>query len=93
VISRDVHCSFQQVISSLQICAGKTELLVNQDAARPSFYVSLSPRLLVAWIQVLTHLQVPTYMAEMSITSKERGPEVAIQCIWLISGVALAYCE
>lgn len=34
---------------------------------------------------------VPTYMAEMSIESKERGPEVSIQCIWLISGVALAY--
>src|SRR6201996_642131 len=34
---------------------------------------------------------VPTYMSEMSITAKERGPEVAIQCIWLISGVALAY--
>ncbi len=34
---------------------------------------------------------VPTYMAEMSIDSKERGPEVAIQCIWLICGVALAY--
>jgi MFS family permease len=34
---------------------------------------------------------VPTYMAEMSIDSKERGPEVAIQCAWLISGVALAY--
>lgn len=34
---------------------------------------------------------VPTYMAEMSIDEKERGPEVAIQCVWLISGVALAY--
>lgn len=34
---------------------------------------------------------VPTYMAEMSIESKERGPEVAVQCVWLISGVALAY--
>lgn len=34
---------------------------------------------------------VPTYMAEMSIDEKERGPEVAVQCIWLISGVALAY--
>lgn len=34
---------------------------------------------------------VPTYMAEMSIESKERGPEVAVQCIYLISGVALAY--
>ena len=34
---------------------------------------------------------VPTYMAEMSIDSKERGPEVAVQCVWLISGVALAY--
>jgi len=34
---------------------------------------------------------VPTYMAEMSIESKERGPEVAIQCGFLISGCALAY--
>lgn len=34
---------------------------------------------------------IPTYMSEMSIESKERGPEVAIQCIWLISGVALGY--
>jgi len=30
-------------------------------------------------------------MAEMSIESKERGPEVAKQCAWLISGIALAY--
>jgi MFS family permease len=34
---------------------------------------------------------VPTYMAEMSIESKERGPEVAVQCIFLITGVAIAY--
>lgn len=27
----------------------------------------------------------------MSIESKERGPEVAIQCVFLITGVALAY--
>lgn len=27
----------------------------------------------------------------MSINEKERGPEVAVQCIVLISGVALAY--
>lgn len=42
-----------------------------------------------------THLTrsgtVPTYMAEMSIESKERGPEVAVQCVYLISGVALGY--
>jgi hypothetical protein len=30
-------------------------------------------------------------MAEMSIDHNERGPEVAIQCCLLISGVALAY--
>jgi hypothetical protein len=30
-------------------------------------------------------------MAEMSIESKERGPEVAIQCSWLITGIAIAY--
>ena len=34
---------------------------------------------------------VPTYMSEMSILKTERGPEVAIQCIYLINGVALAY--
>lgn len=33
----------------------------------------------------------PTYMAEMSITAKERGPEVAQQCSWLIFGIAVAY--
>ena len=27
----------------------------------------------------------------MSINEKERGPEVAFQCVLLISGVALAY--
>lgn len=30
-------------------------------------------------------------MAEMSIESGERGPEVAIQCIYLINGAAIAY--
>jgi hypothetical protein len=30
-------------------------------------------------------------MAEMSIESKERGPEVAVQCAWLISGIPFAY--
>ncbi|KAJ5698166.1 hypothetical protein N7462_000171 [Penicillium macrosclerotiorum] len=34
---------------------------------------------------------VPTYMAEMSLTEKERGPEVALQCIFLVSGCAFAY--
>jgi hypothetical protein len=32
-----------------------------------------------------------TIKAEMSIEVKERGPEVAIQCVFLICGVALAY--
>jgi len=30
-------------------------------------------------------------MAEMSIENKERGPEVAIQCSYLIFGIAIAY--
>ncbi|KAF2106883.1 general substrate transporter [Lophiotrema nucula] len=34
---------------------------------------------------------VPTYMAEMSLEAKERGPEVCWQLALLISGVALAY--
>lgn len=27
----------------------------------------------------------------MSIEKKERGPEVAVQCAWLITGIAVAY--
>lgn len=27
----------------------------------------------------------------MSIEHKERGPEVAVQCSWLIFGIAIAY--
>ncbi|KAK3715511.1 hypothetical protein LTR37_006999 [Vermiconidia calcicola] len=34
---------------------------------------------------------VPTYMSETTIDKKERGPQVAIQAIYLINGVALAY--
>ncbi|PMD54417.1 putative sugar transporter STL1 [Hyaloscypha bicolor E] len=34
---------------------------------------------------------VPTYMAEMGIMKEQRGPEVAIQCAWLITGIAIAY--
>ncbi|KAH7092233.1 putative sugar transporter STL1 [Paraphoma chrysanthemicola] len=34
---------------------------------------------------------VPTYMAEMSISPGERGPEVAFTCCLLISGIPIAY--
>ena len=34
---------------------------------------------------------VPTYMAEMSVEAKERGPEVAFTCCLLISGIPIAY--
>lgn len=34
---------------------------------------------------------VPTYMSESTIEKTERGPQVAIQAIYLINGVALAY--
>jgi MFS family permease len=34
---------------------------------------------------------VPTYMAEMGIDKGQRGPEVAVQCAWLITGIAIAY--
>ncbi|KAK4971832.1 hypothetical protein LTR66_010167 [Elasticomyces elasticus] len=34
---------------------------------------------------------VPTYMSEMSLEAKERGPEVSYQLALLITGVALAY--
>lgn len=34
---------------------------------------------------------VPTYQAEMSTEIAERGPEVAVTCIFLVSGAAIAY--
>ncbi|KAK3672451.1 hypothetical protein LTR78_007758 [Recurvomyces mirabilis] len=34
---------------------------------------------------------VPTYMAETTIVAQERGPQAAIQCMYLIWGVAFAY--
>lgn len=34
---------------------------------------------------------VPTYMAEMSLEAKERGPEVSLQLALLITGIPLAY--
>jgi len=30
-------------------------------------------------------------MGEMGITKEKRGLEVAIQCAWLITGIAIAY--
>ncbi|OBT91768.2 hypothetical protein VE01_09325 [Pseudogymnoascus verrucosus] len=34
---------------------------------------------------------VPTYQAEMSTEIKERGPQVAVTCVFLVAGAALAY--
>ncbi|RVX74849.1 hypothetical protein B0A52_01126 [Exophiala mesophila] len=51
----------------------------------------IASRIICGWGIGFISCSVPTYMAEMSINEKERGPEVAVQCIWLISGVALAY--
>lgn len=34
---------------------------------------------------------VPTYMAEMSLEAKQRGPEISYQLALLITGVAMAY--
>ncbi|PVH77658.1 general substrate transporter [Cadophora sp. DSE1049] len=34
---------------------------------------------------------IPTYQAEMSTEIAERGPEVAVTCVFLVSGAAVAY--
>ncbi|UPK94714.1 hypothetical protein LCI18_005649 [Fusarium solani-melongenae] len=34
---------------------------------------------------------IPTYQAEMSTHHEERGPDVAVTCIFLVSGAAIAY--
>jgi hypothetical protein len=34
---------------------------------------------------------IPTYQAEMSTRVEERGPDVAVTCIFLVSGAAIAY--
>jgi MFS family permease len=57
------------------------------------FISSTSPTYMVSSCQ-LRHLESNTdkvTQAEMSIEAKERGPEVARQCSWLIFGIAIAY--
>ncbi|CAI7677375.1 unnamed protein product [Penicillium discolor] len=49
------------------------------------------PQIIVGRVICFISCAVPTYMAEMSLTEKERGPEVAFQCIFLVSGCAFAY--
>lgn len=34
---------------------------------------------------------IPMYQAEMSTEIEQRGPDVAVTCIWLVSGAAIAY--
>ncbi|KAF1984626.1 general substrate transporter [Aulographum hederae CBS 113979] len=34
---------------------------------------------------------IPMYQAEMSTEAKQRGPDCAVTCIWLVSGAAIAY--
>ncbi|KIV98706.1 uncharacterized protein PV09_09533 [Verruconis gallopava] len=34
---------------------------------------------------------IPTYQAEMSTEITQRGPDVAVTCVWLVSGAAIAY--
>jgi hypothetical protein len=42
------------------------------------------------WLRQHLMLSSPS-QAEMSIENKERGPEVAFQCIFLVGGCAFAY--
>ena len=42
-------------------------------------------------IQKFISCSIPTYQAEMSIEISERGPEVAVTCVFLVSGAAIAY--
>lgn len=46
--------------------------------------------LLMIKIQFIS-CSIPTYQAEMSTEIAERGPEVAITCVFLVSGAAVAY--
>ncbi|KAH6632880.1 general substrate transporter [Boeremia exigua] len=34
---------------------------------------------------------IPTYQVEMSTETEGRGPNVAVTCVWLVSGAAIAY--
>ena len=75
------------------ILLGDALVIIGASLQASSWSVAqiIAARVLCGFGIGLISCTIPTYMAEMSIESKERGPEVAVQCAWLISGVALGY--
>ncbi|KAH8805252.1 putative sugar transporter STL1 [Xylogone sp. PMI_703] len=70
------------------IMLGDSFVIVGAIIQASSFSV---PQIIMGRIICFISCTVPTYMSEMSITEKQRGPEVGIQVIWLLHGIAFAY--
>lgn len=75
------------------ILLGDTFVIVGGSLQASSWSV---PQIIIARVLCgfgigLISCTVLTYMSEMSITKTQRGDEAAIQSVWLIGGVALAY--
>ncbi|KAL2681343.1 hypothetical protein Neosp_008954 [[Neocosmospora] mangrovei] len=49
------------------------------------------PHMIVGRILCFISCSIPTYQAEMSTQHEERGPDVAVTCVFLVSGAAIAY--
>ncbi|OAL03659.1 general substrate transporter [Phaeosphaeriaceae sp. SRC1lsM3a] len=49
------------------------------------------PHIIVGRIFSFISCTIPTYQVEMSTEAEQRGPNVAVTCVWLVSGAAIAY--
>ncbi|KAI9168090.1 substrate transporter [Paramyrothecium foliicola] len=49
------------------------------------------PHMIVGRIICFISCSIPTYQAEMALEDTQRGPDVAVTCIFLVSGAAVAY--
>lgn len=74
--------------NTLELCPSKSEFLTEQSPAVTQIIVA---RVISGLGIGVISATVPTYMSETTISKTKRGPEVAVQCVYLIWGVALAY--
>ncbi|KFY09380.1 hypothetical protein V491_08211 [Pseudogymnoascus sp. VKM F-3775] len=72
------------------ILLGNLLVIVGAALQAPSWSVAqiIVARVICGFGIGLISCSVPTYQAEMSTESKERGPQVAITCVFLVAGAA-----
>ncbi|CAK3991548.1 MFS general substrate transporter [Lecanosticta acicola] len=77
----------------MSILIGDVLVVIGGAIQASSFSVAqiITARVICGFGIGLISATVPTYMSETTIKTSQRGPQVAIQCVYLIWGVALAY--